>query len=264
MRCLDNSVVTLDRIEDTQRQINFYKEHVKTGDWSDTFYDRHLAILELGLRLIRDKLSDIVTEEDWVAFYTTEEFIMQGVHEEVIKFIANVLYHQGPENTEVIRSLFRAGYCYYFAQMLKDAFGRGTVCLAYPFGHIVWEDDNGIAYDIEGVNKEYERLIPISKMGNGIKDFKHVDDEVSGLSDTTIELWLKHFERMDAKDVPSLDEMLLTAANNGIKPKPYKDLVKEVLEEQHLNVDIDTFMSNLPDVELDKEMLTNLVKEIKN
>lgn len=148
--------------------------------------------------------------------------------------------------------------------MLKDAFGRGTVCLAYPLGRIVWEDDNGVAYDIEGVNKEYKRLIPISKMGNGIKDFKHVDGEVSGLSDTAIELWLKHFERMDAKDVPSLDEMLLTAANNGIKPKPYKDLVKEVLEEQHLNVDIDTFMSNLPDVELDKEMLTNLVKEIKN
>ena len=147
--------------------------------------------------------------------------------------------------------------------MLKDAFGRGKVCLAYPFGHIVWEDDNGIAYDIEGVNKEYERLIPISKMGDGIKDFKHVESESSGLSDVAIESWLKLFERMDAKDVPSSDEMLLTAAN-GVTPKPYKELVKEVLDEQHLNIDIDTFMSNLPDVELDKEMLTNLVKEIKN
>lgn len=262
MKCLDGSTLTIDRITDTQHQINFYKEHVKTGDYSDLFYERHLAVMELGLRALRDKLSDVVKEEDWIAFYTTDEFVMQGVREEVIKFIANVLYHQGPENTEIIRSLFRAGYCYYFAQMLKDAFDRGTVCLAYPFGHIVWEDDNGIAYDIEGVYKEYERLIPISKMGRGIRDFKHVEGEESGLSDTAIELWLKHFERMDSKEVPSLDEMLMVTNNEDVKT--YKDLVKEVLEEQNFDIDIDTFMSNLPDVELDKEMLTTLIVNIKN
>lgn len=66
MHCLDNSVVTIDRIDDTQRKIDFYKEHIKTGDWSDIFYERHLAILELGLSLIRDKLKDIDTKEDWV------------------------------------------------------------------------------------------------------------------------------------------------------------------------------------------------------
>lgn len=57
MRCIDNSELTLDRIEDTAKQIKFYRDCDKTGDWTDTFYESHLAILETGLRVLRDKLA---------------------------------------------------------------------------------------------------------------------------------------------------------------------------------------------------------------
>lgn len=69
---------------------------------------------------------------------------------QVLDFINNIYEGRTPEECEAIRTLFRAGYCYYFANMLKLAFGRGTVCLAYPFAHVVWADDDGTAYDAEG------------------------------------------------------------------------------------------------------------------
>lgn len=80
---------------------------------------------------------------------------------------------------EVIRSTFRAGYCYYFAHLLKTAFGRGEVCVAAPFGHMVWVDDNGVPYDIEGVNfGEQVYNIPESYLSEeAIKDFKHIPGE---------------------------------------------------------------------------------------
>lgn len=52
---------------------------------------------------------------------------------------------------EIIWQTFTAGYCYYFAVMLKDAFQRGEICWCAPYGHICWVDDNGVPYDISGV-----------------------------------------------------------------------------------------------------------------
>lgn len=57
---------------------------------------------------------------------------------------------QTDDDREKIRSLFRAGYCYHFAHMLQDTFERGRVVWAAPFGHICWQDENDICYDIEG------------------------------------------------------------------------------------------------------------------
>ena len=51
----------------------------------------------------------------------------------------------------IMYNTFRAGYCYFFAHMLQDAFQRGTVCLAAPFSHWVWEDVDKQLYDIEGL-----------------------------------------------------------------------------------------------------------------
>lgn len=43
--------------------------------------------------------------------------------------------------------------------------------------HIVWVDDDGIPYDIEGINySECEAYIPIEYIGNVINDFKHVEE----------------------------------------------------------------------------------------
>ena len=99
----------------------------------------------------------------------------------VLYFIADFYYHSVSiyddidQHCETLRRQFRAGYCYFFAQMLKDAFGRGEVCWAAPFSHIVWVDNDQIAYDIEGVNEsEVEYYIPISYLGNVIDGFKHV------------------------------------------------------------------------------------------
>lgn len=99
---------------------------------------------------------------------------------DVLKFIANILYHGAPEvelsdSAESIRSTFRAGYCYYFALMLKDAFNRGCICWAAPFSHMVWMDTNSIPYDVEGVySGEAECFIPISYLDEELWSFKHV------------------------------------------------------------------------------------------
>lgn len=67
-------------------------------------------------------------------------------------------YHQGAENSETIRNLFSSGYCYHFALILQHCFKRGDVCLAYPFGYMVWRDVNGVVYGIEGVNTKYGNI----------------------------------------------------------------------------------------------------------
>ena len=104
-----------------------------------------------------------------------------GANDRVMQFIYDFASHEGDDGWETIRHLFHAGYCYYFAKMLEDAFHRGQVCLAYPFGHIVWldgsDEDKDVAYDIEGVYCNYEHLIPISYLGNTIQDFRHVPGE---------------------------------------------------------------------------------------
>lgn len=95
--------------------------------------------------------------------------------QEVLNFINDIYDSQPKENGEAIRRLFHSGYCYYFANMLKIAFGRGTVCLAYPFGHVVWLDTDGIAYDIEGVTiSEYEKLVDIDCLPELKYSFMHI------------------------------------------------------------------------------------------
>lgn len=115
---------------------------------------------------------------------------------QVLFFIADILFHSGGVNAETIRYLFHSGYCYYFANMLKLAFNRGEVCWAAPYGHIVWKDDDGICYDIEGVTiSEAEYFIPISYIGEGVKDFLHVRDVSANTTqeeiDSYIEAYLK-------------------------------------------------------------------------
>ena len=104
--------------------------------------------------------------------------VYPGSDEDVLTFIGRVLYQHGPDGLEDIRRFFRGGFCYYFALMLKDAFGRGTICNNGGNGQIVWLDgtnyNTDIAYDIEGVYIDYSLLIPVSAMGKMIYDFKHV------------------------------------------------------------------------------------------
>ena len=63
--------------------------------------------------------------------------------------------------TPNIRKTFMSGYCYYFALIMKEAMQRGTICWACPFSHVVWKDEDGKAYDIDGEYVSDAVLIPI-------------------------------------------------------------------------------------------------------
>lgn len=114
---------------------------------------------------------------------------------QVLYFIADILYHSiNLANSEIIRSLFHNGYCYYFANMLKIAFNRGEICWAAPYGHFVWQDDNGVCYDIEGVTiSEADYFIPVSYIGDGIKDFLHIRDVSYNATQEDISKWMNEY-----------------------------------------------------------------------
>lgn len=111
-----------------------------------------------------------------------------------------MLFHGVPrvttnDSVETIRSLFEAGYCYYFAKMLEDAFPGGTVCLCYPFGHIVYVYE-GVAYDISGVtDAEYESFIPLTWMRDGVNDFRHVPGIKCSLTPDKLEDLVQKYKR---------------------------------------------------------------------
>lgn len=48
---------------------------------------------------------------------------------QVLEFIADFIYHQGGMNAEIIQNLFAAGYCWHFANILRDTFS--TWCSLY-------------------------------------------------------------------------------------------------------------------------------------
>lgn len=89
-----------------------------------------------------------------------------------------------PDETKAISKVFSNGYCYYFAHILKEAFGCGEIYMTANDAHIVWMYKN-IAYDIYGVFNKYPRsanngnfyhgeLIPIAMLPNYMDSFKHV------------------------------------------------------------------------------------------
>lgn len=83
---------------------------------------------------------------------------------------------------ELFRMHFRAGYCWHFAHILKAVFNRGEVCWTAPFGHMVWRDEDGTPYDIEGVyDGEAMYLIPEKYVSEYLHEFKHIH----GMDNTT-------------------------------------------------------------------------------
>lgn len=114
----------------------------------------------------------------------TKEFVQQNskrhskADSRILTFIAEFLTATGTDlrNMDTIRQLFRVGYCYYFAQILKDAFPGGEVSWTAPFGHIVYVYQ-GISYDIDGVYKgDVMEYIPVKYLGKAIDDFRHIPD----------------------------------------------------------------------------------------
>ena len=117
-------------------------------------------------------------------FYIDNDRFKDVVNMDVIRFIDEV--SSFPDRNSIandsIDHLFCAGYCYYFANMLKMAFG-GKVCWVQDRGHIVWIDcdedcsfealQSKIAYDITGIFDDYERLWPVEYLDGIIVDYMH-------------------------------------------------------------------------------------------
>jgi hypothetical protein len=120
-----------------------------------------------------------MTSNEKVLFVRNNKKYEEKADLKVLLFIADFLYFAG-KDSEAIYNQFANGYCYYFAVALKAAFNnRGEICWAAPLGHIVWRDDNGVAYDIGGVNaSDCDYYIPISYISpDGIKDLKRIPYE---------------------------------------------------------------------------------------
>lgn len=112
--------------------------------------------------------------EQWMR-WEMQEF--PDAKQEVLQFIIDLTCQAAVTGlgAEVIRSTFRAGYCWHFAQLLKATFRRGQACWTAPYGHFVWMDDNGVPYDVEGVHTgECEYYIPESYLGEHVHDFLHI------------------------------------------------------------------------------------------
>ena len=137
---------------------------------------------EKFIKELQDNCYDINTAKTLFAEFLTDILyhqIKNKSDQEVLKFIHKFALSQGLDNyNEVIQPLFRSGYCYYFAVMLKDAFNdEGELCLCCPYGHIVWMY-KGVPYDIEGIyNGEATLFIPLRFLSTvDIMNFKHVID----------------------------------------------------------------------------------------
>lgn len=107
-----------------------------------------------------------------------EEYCGYKGSEDVLFFIKQFLAHNNNVESEtVLKDQFNAGYCYYFAVILKAAFNRGEVCWCAPYSHMCWLDDDGTPYDIYGICiSEADHFIPVSYLGECLKDFLHIND----------------------------------------------------------------------------------------
>ena len=113
--------------------------------------------------------------------------------QEVLDFINNFKNHSNVPY--YIERLFRSGYCYYFAEILKSAFNRGELCWCAPLGHIIWMDIDGIPYDIEGINQsDCLAYIPIKYMGDAINDFKRTDKCFNASKNDIIQIIQKYYK----------------------------------------------------------------------
>lgn len=113
-------------------------------------------------------------KEKWIQVWTSGKWAQADP--DVIRFIADILYHK-PYATNSTYQLFQTGYCYYFARMLQDAFGRGELMWHVKRDHIVWQDTDGTLYDSGGIYRVEDRkeLIPVKQMGKTkLAEFKHV------------------------------------------------------------------------------------------
>ena len=136
-------------------------------------------------RLDIDGLNDFSFTDRYFEPSAVKEWIrdMHGTdnHSEEVSTFCNTFIRKACDcgiEWDSLRSLFMAGYCYYFAEMMRSAFNRGEVYIAAPYGHVVWRDIDDRYYDIEGEYiSDYDAMIPVTDPFCSIKDFKHLGEK---------------------------------------------------------------------------------------
>ena len=111
--------------------------------------------------------------KDEVPFFISRVYF-HTVHKGLSKIekVLSILFPIGYMNhhNRIISNLFHGGYCWHFAHMLQESFGRGTVCWGAPHSHFVWQDVDGKCWDIYGRSREaeYSFYIPESYLPKDI------------------------------------------------------------------------------------------------
>lgn len=205
MKCVDNSYLDITRIEEAQKCIDLYREFDKEYTEADRFLERDLVVLETGLKVLKDACS-----RDNIREYGQSDISIEQEH--VLQFIAEFLKNFGSVIGDFIKNIFSTTYRYYFAVMLKVAFMRGVVCFAYPSLDIVWVDNDNTAYDINGIYTDYDKLINVDLLGEGIIDYKHVPSVVSNIDPDELDekvtcLALSNKDLVKPATVQVMDEM---------------------------------------------------------
>ena len=119
------------------------------------------------------------TKEEWLKSQLEDypkarkdilEFIWDFITPTSVKF---------DDGQEVLASQFAAGYCYYVALILKDAFG-GEMMWIKGRGHIIWHDiENDELYDSNGVYQPdisadgSGEPVPLSFLEGDLESFRH-------------------------------------------------------------------------------------------
>ena len=88
------------------------------------------------------------------------------------KVISFIKQFKNVKNKSEIEHMYSEKYCLYFAVILKTAFDRGTICINSTCDHIVWQDVDGICYDIFG--KYTGEVQSIENRSKLINEFKHI------------------------------------------------------------------------------------------
>lgn len=159
---------------------------------------------------------------------------------EILEFISNMQeFCKTTQELNCIISLFTQKYCYYFALMLKDAFG-GELMVDTKFYHVVCVINN-TAYDINGIYEKnnINNLLPIKELREAAELYKHrnhdmdIDHDINNFCSkyfmTLDELYMKIYNHIPKDkrlhEYPNYDDVSIWW--NSYKENVKKEILKE-------------------------------------
>lgn len=138
---------------------------------------------------------------------------------EVLTFIANFAFSGSTSRNKTIIDLFINGYCYYFALMLKDAFG-GEMVADVENHHILWKDTRegdgyGLLYDVCGIYKSNDHCIPVHDLYESLESYRHRG------KDHDLSLCIQKYKEEQDLNSAELNEKVFSIIPKGHSIYPY-------------------------------------------